>query len=157
MYGTYPSPIGTLLLEEDGTGLCRACLAEAMDAPDMPKGPATDILRQARLELDEYFSGKRRAFGVPLSLKGTEFQRRVWKALQGIPYGQVCSYEEIARRIGNPKAARAVGMANHCNPVMILVPCHRVIGKDGSLTGYAAGLDVKKHLLDLERSNPGSR
>ncbi len=153
MYGIYPSPIGMLLLEADEAGLCRACLAESADAPCTAKGPAADILRQACLELDEYFSGKRRAFDVPLSLKGTPFQRRVWAALQGIPYGQVRSYEEIARLVGNPKAARAVGMANRCNPVMILVPCHRVIGKDGSLTGYAAGLDVKKYLLELERSN----
>ena len=102
-------------------------------------------------ELAEYFSGERRAFDLPLSLEGTAFQRADWAALCEIPYGETRSYGQIAARLGNPKACRAVGMANHRNPVAVLVPCHRVVGKNGSLTGYAGGLDVKEGLLALEK------
>jgi methylated-DNA-[protein]-cysteine S-methyltransferase len=108
---------------------------------------------QAARELQEYLAGQRRRFRVPLDLKGTPFQRRVWKALCDIPYGQTRSYGEIARRIGQPGAARAVGMGNHTNPVAIVVPCHRVIASDGSLGGYAGGLKRKLHLLSLEEEH----
>lgn len=101
-------------------------------------------------ELEEYFQGKRREFDLPLNPAGTEFQKKVWEALRTIPYGETRSYGEIAVQVGNPKAFRAVGMANHKNPIAIMVPCHRVIGKNGSLTGYAGGLDFKKKLLELE-------
>jgi len=107
---------------------------------------------QAIRELDAYFAGKLRQFGVPLDLRGTDFQRRVWEALQRIPYGEHSTYGKIAAAVGNPKACRAVGRANGSNPVAIIVPCHRVIGTNGKLVGYAGGLDKKKALLDLEAS-----
>ena len=109
------------------------------------------LLDETECQLKEYFRGERKCFDLPLRLKGTEFQRRDWAALQEIPYGETVSYGEIARRIGNPKASRAVGMANHNNPISIIVPCHRVVGKDGKLTGYGGGLDIKKQLLELEQ------
>lgn len=111
----------------------------------------TPLLRQAERELEEYFAGRRRSFTLPLAPAGTAFQRAVWEALREIPYGQTCSYQQIARRIGRPAACRAVGMANHRNPIPILIPCHRVVGADGSLTGYAGGLAVKSRLLELEQ------
>ena len=101
-------------------------------------------------ELAAYFAGARRVFTVPLDPAGTPFQRRVWEALRSIPYGKTASYGAIAAQIGNPRAARAVGMANHCNPIPILIPCHRVVGAGGELTGYAGGLEIKRRLLELE-------
>lgn len=112
-----------------------------------------DVLLRAKTQLEEYFAGKRREFDVPLRMEGTEFQKKVWAALTEIPYGEVCSYADIAERVGSPKAARAVGMANHVNPVPVIVPCHRVIGKNGKPVGYAGGLDMKAWLLDLEKAN----
>lgn len=109
-----------------------------------------DVIEQAGKELQEYFAGKRKKFTVPLDLRGTEFELKIWDQLLKIPYGQVCSYSDIARRIKNPKSVRAVGGANHSNPVAIIVPCHRVVGKNGSLTGYGGGMDKKRLLLDLE-------
>ena len=109
--------------------------------------------RQAVQELKEYAGGERKKFTVPLDLEGTSFQKRVWKALRTIPYGQTRSYGEIARQVGNPRAARAVGMANHENPIAIVVPCHRVIAGDGSLGGYAGGLKKKSTILNLEKSH----
>lgn len=102
-------------------------------------------------QLQEYFKGDRKVFTVPLKPDGTDFQRKVWKALTEIPYGQTASYGEIAEKIGKSGGARAVGNANNKNPIAIMIPCHRVIGANGSLTGYAAGLDIKKKLLDLEK------
>ena len=114
--------------------------------------PGSDqILDQAEAELKEYFAGERKEFAVPVRLTGTEFQKKVWAALAEIPYGGTATYGEIAARIGSPKACRAVGTANHHNPVPIIVPCHRVIGAGGSLTGYGGGLEVKAYLLTLER------
>ncbi len=113
--------------------------------------PGAQQVRRAVAELKEYFSGKRQQFRVPLDLRGTSFQLKVWKALLRIPYGETRSYQQIAREVGNPKASRAVGMANHSNPVGIIVPCHRVISSDGSLGGYGGGLDRKAQLLELER------
>ena len=110
----------------------------------------TPLIKKAAAQLGEYFEGKRKNFDLPLSLHGTDFQLKVWKALQKIPYGKMTSYGEIARVIGNAAACRAVGMANNRNPIAIVVPCHRVIGKDGSLTGYGGGLDLKEKLLKLE-------
>lgn len=101
-------------------------------------------------QLQEYFKGERRQFDLPLEPHGTIFQRQVWDALCAIPYGETCCYEDIAGRIGNPKAVRAVGMANNRNPIPIIIPCHRVIGKNGGLVGYAGGLELKQRLLDLE-------
>ena len=104
-------------------------------------------------QLGEYLDGKRKSFGIPLDLKGTSFQESVWKELQNIPYGGVVSYSDIANKIGRPKAVRAVGAANGANPVMIVVPCHRVVAKSGQLTGFRGGLEMKKALLALEKVN----
>jgi methylated-DNA-[protein]-cysteine S-methyltransferase len=109
------------------------------------------VLDQAARELDEYFAGRRRDFATRLGARGTAFQTQVWKALGDIPYGVQWSYGQLARAVGRPKAARAVGMANGSNPLPIFIPCHRVVGSDGSLTGYGGGLETKRWLLDLER------
>ena len=111
---------------------------------------ATPLIKVAKNQLDEYFNGKRKEFDFPMHMKGTQFQVKVWEALRTIPYGKTCSYKEVAIKIGNPKASRAVGMANNKNPLLIVVPCHRVIGANGSLVGYACGLHVKENLLQLE-------
>lgn len=111
------------------------------------------IEEELKKELSEYFNGSRREFKIPLAPEGTSFQKQVWEALRRIPYGRTRSYKEIAEEIGNPKAFRAVGLANNKNPISIIVPCHRVIGSDGSLVGYAGGLGVKKQLLELEQKN----
>lgn len=140
------SPVGLLRLCADGDGLCEVSLARDKAQPEQP-GPVTTRTAQ---ELSEYFAGRRRVFDVPLSMHGTPFQRRVWEALRAIPYGETRSYGQIAAAVGSPKASRAVGMANNRNPVMIIVPCHRVIGADGSLVGYAGGVDIKRALLRLE-------
>ncbi len=114
-----------------------------------------EVLRQAARELTEFFAGTRRTFTVPLAPVGTPFQQQVWRALQNIPYGATCSYRDIACAVGRPAACRAVGMANHCNPIPIIIPCHRVVGADGRLTGYAGGLAIKSRLLQFERENCG--
>jgi methylated-DNA-[protein]-cysteine S-methyltransferase len=116
----------------------------------MPRREST-VLEQVRTELDEYFVGTRRTFDVPLLLEGTPFQNEVWRALLEIPAGSTATYGEIARRLGRPQAARAVGAANGQNPISIIVPCHRLVGADGTLTGYGWGLDRKRSLLDRER------
>lgn len=143
------SPIGLLRLEADAAGLCRAALVPAVTDAARP-GP---IVEQAAAELREYFAGQRKAFDVPLSLHGTPFQLRAWAALCAIPYGETRSYGQQAAAIGSPRACRAVGMANNRNPVIILVPCHRVIGADGSLVGYGGGLGIKRTLLELEAAH----
>lgn len=117
---------------------------------------AAALARRALAEIAEFLDGRRRKFTVPLDLRGTPFQMQVWKALLRIPYGETRSYGEIARAVGRPKAARAVGMANHTNPVAIVVPCHRVVASDGSLGGYAGGLEMKSRLLRLEASPNGT-
>ncbi|HWP85737.1 MAG TPA: methylated-DNA--[protein]-cysteine S-methyltransferase [Terriglobia bacterium] len=122
-----------------------------------PNSQATKWALQAAQELNEYAEGTRREFTVPLDMQGTPFQKKVWKALQSIPYGQTRSYGEIARQVGHPRAARAIGMANHDNPVAVIVPCHRVIASDGSLGGYAGGLQRKSRLLRLEESHASSK
>lgn len=144
------SPVGTLTLtEEEGalTGLYFGRLSRQGQEVLSP------VLEETARQLSEYFSGKQREFSLPLSPKGTKFQLRVWRALETIPYGETRSYGDMARLIGSPKACRAVGMANHRNPISIIVPCHRVVGANGSLTGYGGGLDVKRFLLDLEQKN----
>ena len=110
----------------------------------------TPLIKNAAKQMSEYFAGRRREFDLPLEFNGTDFQKRVWEALLTIPFGETCSYGEIAAQIGNPKAARAVGMANNRNPISIICPCHRVIGSDGSLIGYGGGLANKEYLLRLE-------
>ena len=111
----------------------------------------TKLLLETQKQLKEYFEGKRTKFEIPLNPKGTEFMKKVWKELLNIPYGEVRTYKEIAEKIGNSKASRAVGMANNKNPIPIIIPCHRVIGSNNKLVGYALGLDMKQYLLDLER------
>lgn len=118
-----------------------------VDKQNQPNDFSNAIYKQ----LQEYFAKKRKAFDVQFNLKGTPFQMRVWQQLQKIPYGQTQTYKQIAEAIGKPKASRAVGMAIHNNPIAIIIPCHRVIGSNGKLTGYAGGLDLKQHLLNIEK------
>lgn len=113
----------------------------------------TELLSMATIQLDEYSQGKRTTFSLPFKLTGTPFQLAVWKELQNIPYGKTTSYKEIAQKINKPKACRAVGMANNKNPLPIIIPCHRVIGSNGKLIGYAGGLNLKNYLLELEKSH----
>ena len=113
----------------------------------------TELLSMATIQLDEYFQGKRTVFSLPFKLTGTPFQLAVWKELQNIPYGKTTSYKEIAQKINKPKAYRAVGMVNNKNPLPIIIPCHRVIGSNGKLIGYAGGLKLKNYLLELEKSH----
>lgn len=143
----HQSPVGLLRLSSDDAGLRGIHFVR-----DTIPETSTDceLLRRTARELDEYFAGVRREFDIPLSLHGTPFQKRVWAALLQIPYGQTRSYAEVAAMAGSPKACRAVGMANHNNPVSILVPCHRVINANGGLGGYGGGLDTKRFLLKLE-------
>jgi len=120
-------------------------------APEGAVEKCTPFLRKVAKEIKEYLSGKRKTFDIPLKLYGTDFQLSVWNALLTIPYGKTRSYRDIAEQIGNAKSCRAVGMANHRNPIAIIVPCHRVIGADGSLIGFGGGLELKQQLLDLEQ------
>lgn len=147
------SPIGTLLIAGDDNAVLRIEFPEngkprapQPDWQESARGPVGQAMRQLR----EYFAVERTEFDLPLAPEGTEFQRSVWRRLQEIPYGETISYAELAKRVGNPKAARAVGAANGCNPIPIVIPCHRVIGSNGKLTGFGGGLPIKEALLDLE-------
>ena len=124
-------------------------------SPDriIPNDPSGDLVKACMRELKEYFAGERQKFDLSLSPEGTSFQQKVWQQLQQIPYGETRSYQEVAEMTGDKNASRAIGLANNCNPILILIPCHRVIGADGSLTGYAAGLEDKRYLLDLEKGS----
>ena len=154
---TIDSPLGKLRLAASANGM-RAILWEN-DAPERVRlevlldNETDDLLVDTERQLVEYFAGRRRDFTVPLDLRGTPFQLEVWDALLAIPFGETRKYGEIARQLGNPQAARAVGAAAGKNPVSIIVPCHRVIGTGGTLTGFAGGLDAKELLLELERRN----
>jgi methylated-DNA-[protein]-cysteine S-methyltransferase len=152
IYTTIASPIGELLLTGDGTALTRLHMQDApRPITPSPEWRCEDEpFATAAMQLSEYFAGERREFDLPLALHGNEFELRVWAALLEIPYGETASYGEIARTIGSPSAARAVGLSNGRNPIALIVPCHRVIGSDGSLTGYGGGLPRKRYLLDLE-------
>jgi len=146
------TPVGELELVEDGRGICRLSFGFDPCESEIPI-EETPLLKEAQKELEEYFSGTRKTFELPLSFSGTEFQMRDWQALLQIPYGETRTYGEIAAAIGCPKGSRAVGMANRRNPIAILIPCHRVIGADGTLTGYAGknkALHIKEFLLKLE-------
>ena len=143
----FSCPEGRLVIGADETGIC---LLRFGTAPDGAQMRTTPLLRRAAAQLDEYFSGRRKQFELPLSLHGTAFQLACWNALCDIPYGETRSYADIARQIGRPAACRAVGRANGRNPLSIFVPCHRVIGASGQLTGYGGGLDKKEALLRLE-------
>ena len=145
------SPIGVLTLTSNGSALTQLVIAREDDAePDSMEPDRDPVLAAAREQLDAYFDMRLTHFDLPLEPRGTEFQRRVWDSLKTIPYGETISYAELARRVDNPKAVRAVGAANGRNPLMIIVPCHRVIGADGSLTGFGGGIDRKRWLLDHE-------
>lgn len=152
MHAWTRTPVGVLLLAGDEVGLV-AISFEKSGQPAAP--PAHSVLRQERFtdviaQLDAYFGRRLRAFDIPLRPHGTPFQMKVWEALRSIPYGQTRSYSDIARKVGKPKAVRAVGAANGANPLPIVVPCHRVVGANGSLTGFGGGLPAKRFLLDLE-------
>lgn len=159
-YRTVESPIGELLLTSDGAAVTGIYMDGGKGSPHPEPNWSRDDERLAAAaeQLAEYFAGSRITFDLRLAPRGTAFQRRVWSALREIPYGETISYGDLARRIGQPSAVRAVGLANGRNPISIVVPCHRVIGADGSLTGYGGGLDRKRVLLDLEaRVSCGTR
>ncbi len=156
------SPVGCLEIEENGEAITAIRFVHRPDRENDNRTGKHDnlcggsgtadapLLAEAVRQLREYFSGSRAAFDLPLAPEGTGFQKRVWKALLEIPYGETRTYGQIAAAVGNPKGGRAVGMANHNNPIPIVIPCHRVIGANGALTGYGGGLDIKRKLLELE-------
>ena len=147
-YSTLPTPIGDLLLTSDGAALTGVYFEG--HTPDPAWQEDYDILREAREQLADYFAGTRTEFSLPLAPSGTPFQMRVWEGLNAIPFGSTISYGEQARRMDRPSASRAVGAANGRNPIPVVVPCHRVIGAGGSLTGFGGGLERKRWLLDHE-------
>lgn len=145
----YKSLVGTLIIAaNDGFITEIKYAANASDAPENADVPA--VIEKCIRELDAYFAGELREFTVPVKPEGTAFRKRVWRELQRIPYGETISYKQLAERIGNSNASRAVGGANHHNPVNIIIPCHRVIGASGNLTGYGGGIEKKEFLLKLE-------
>lgn len=154
----FASPIGLLSMKEEDGFITELSLLEAAKPPGSGKpcpplsdsGPETELSKRTQEQLAQYFAGKRKTFELPVFYRGTPFRQRVWDALCTIPYGQTRSYQDIAKLIDNPKAVRAVGQANHDNPLLILVPCHRVIRKNGDIHGYACGDSVKEFLLKLE-------
>lgn len=158
----YPSPVGELLLGSiaDTLCLCDWRYRDKRDAIDRRIQTAlkstyligeSDVLAQAKQELDEYFSGQRRQFDTPLKFIGTEFQQAVWQTLKKVQYGETCSYQALAKRLNKPSAVRAVANANGANALSIIIPCHRIVGSNGELTGYAGGLNAKRKLLALEQ------
>lgn len=157
----HPSPFGQLAVTLSGGHVtaCRWCRAEEgfagwQEGGESPLEEYAVLADAVRRQLDEYFCRRRTEFSLPIMLEGTAFRQRVWKELCHIPYGTVLSYGALAARVGNPRAARAVAQACHFNPIAIIVPCHRIIGSDGSLTGYAAGVERKRWLLELEEALP---
>lgn len=152
-FRTMESPVGLLTLAGRNGKLMHLRMVDQTSEPSREGWEADDAaFPDAVDQLSEYFAGDRTEFTLELDMAGTQFQRRVWEALRAIPYGETCTYGEIARQIGAPSAFRAVGLANGHNPIGIIVPCHRVIGANGSLTGYGGGLDRKRALLELEKS-----
>jgi len=156
----YETPVGMLGIAVEGDFICRVSygrLPEEITGAAGYEEKETTLHQKAARQVDEYFAGRRIEFELPIKiLKGTEFQRRVWAALREIPYGETKSYKEIAEAVGNPRGCRAVGMANRSNPVPLIIPCHRVIGANGSLVGFMGGekrLDMKAQLLELEQKN----
>jgi methylated-DNA-[protein]-cysteine S-methyltransferase len=147
----YETKIGKIGIIENGEAITQLYFEEV--SPQDINMIETPLLKKANEQLQEYITGKRKVFDLPLAPQGTEFQQRVWDALQQIPYGETYSYKDIAKNIGNIKASRAVGMANNKNPILIFIPCHRVIGSNGDLVGYAGGVKVKEKLLEMEKEN----
>ncbi len=143
----YTTLIGEVGIAEDGTGITDVFLGEKAINADVKE---TQLIKEAAKQLDEYFKGERQQFSLKLNPHGTPFQQLVWKELLEIPYGETRSYKQVAEKIGNPNASRAVGMANNKNPIFIIIPCHRVIGSTGKLVGYGGGIDIKEQLLNLE-------
>ena len=153
-YTIIETPLGKMTMQANDQGLLGAWFETQTTQPDSLGQLAEHqpVLLHAAQQLQEYFSGARQAFSLPLAAQGTAFQMQVWQALTTIPYGETWSYQDLANAIGNPKAVRAVGLANGKNPISVIVPCHRVIGKNGKLTGYAGGVERKEKLLRLERA-----
>nr|AQQ74645.1 hypothetical protein [uncultured bacterium] len=157
IYEDVASPVGCLRLVSCGDELVGIRFATGRDgrrrdiAEQNLVAGSSSVIERARVQLEEYFRGERRDFDLPLAPRGTEFQRRVWQRLRGIEYGSTTTYGALAHELGNSKASRAVGLANGSNPIPIVIPCHRVIGADGTLTGFGGGLPVKSALLELER------
>ena len=147
----YKSPVGHLLIRSEDEFIIEVAFADA----ESVSGDADDcnLLQKCKVEFEMYFAGKLKEFTVPLKLIGTDFRKKCWEALRTIPYGETISYKELAEKIGNPKACRAVGGANHHNPIVVIVPCHRVIGSGGNLTGFGGGIDKKRILLELEKNH----
>jgi len=156
-YCRIPSPIDELIAVTNGQALIGLYMAIHKGGDPIKIGwqenPDHPVLKAAQAQLDEYFRGERHEFDLPLAAQGTEFQQQVWQSLTQIPYGTTMSYGDLARKLGNPDATRAVGLANGKNPISIIVPCHRVIGADGSLTGFGGGVGRKRFLLDLEATH----
>ena len=144
---SYQSSIGKIWIQTDGKNITRISYSEIKDVPIQE----TTLTKDAFKQIEEYLDGKRTVFELPLNPQGTPFQKKVWTALQNIPFGETRSYKQIAEAVGNPQACRAVGLANNRNPIGIVIPCHRVIGANGKLIGYAGGLDVKERLLRIEK------
>lgn len=149
-YGVYDTTFGQITIVCNGFAIVAVQFGNQMCGI---KEKRTELTDKTAFDINEYFSGRRKDFDIRIAPQGTQFQRNVWDALCQIPYGETRTYKEIAKAIGNPKASRAVGMANNKNPILLLIPCHRVIGANGSLVGYAGGIDMKEKLLQLEQSN----
>ncbi|MES1201563.1 MAG: methylated-DNA--[protein]-cysteine S-methyltransferase [Pseudomonadota bacterium] len=151
----YASPVDVLTLIADDAALCAVYFENNKHGapPDDAKRGTNKVIDETRRQLDAYFAGKRKSFDLPLAPRGTPFQLKVWQALRGIPYGLTRSYGQIAAEVGAPQASRAVGAANGRNPIPVIVPCHRVIGANGSLTGFGGGMERKRFLLQLEQSD----
>lgn len=147
---SYETVLGVVTFVEEGGALLAVTTHRSYEGVEQE----TALIKEAYQQLSEYLKGERKEFDLPLNPKGTDFQKRVWRALCDIPYGETRSYKQIAKSVGNSKAVRAVGMANNRNPITIVVPCHRVIGADGKLVGYGGGLEMKEFLLRLEKSLP---
>ena len=150
---SFNSKIGIITIDADETGIKALSLPDKPKQPDISKASALPLLNEAKKQVLEYLEGSRKEFDLLLAPEGSVFQQKVWKALTLMPYGETRSYGEIAKLIGNPKACRAVGMANNKNPISLIIPCHRVIGSNGSLVGYGWGLELKAELLKLEKNN----
>lgn len=146
----YKSKMGKIGIVDNGESIIEIFFYNDLKDLDKYNLNQTELIKKAIKEIDGYFKGIIKEFTIPISLEGTEFQRKVWNALRTIPYGETRSYKDIAEVIGNPKSCRAVGGANNKNPIPIIVPCHRVIGNDRKLVGYAGGLQIKEYLLELE-------
>lgn len=159
----YKSPLGNMLIVEENNAITQLSLCtqelgslDTLCSHDIMSHTTTVLLETAKSQLTEYFQGTRKIFDLPLKPSGTPFQKKVWQALCQIPYGETRSYKEIALQIDNPKGCRAVGMANNRNPIMLIIPCHRVIGSNGALIGYTGGLHIKEWLLEHEKANGSS-